>query len=89
MNELWKVLWVQVARIGLKINVKKTNFLRLGISKYGKATLGKETIDQEVSCIYLGSIIIKDYGSSEDVKSRVAKDQGVFSQSEKLGGIGR
>ena len=31
----------------------------------------------------LGSIISKDGGSSEDVKSRIAKAQGVFSQLKK------
>jgi len=68
MNELWKVLWVQVARIGLKINVKKTNFLRLGISKDRKETLGKETIDQEVSCIYLGSVLVRTMGAVKMLK---------------------
>ena len=33
MNKLLGVLRVQVARIGLKINVKKTKSLRLGISE--------------------------------------------------------
>ena len=33
---------------------------------------------------YLGSIISKDGGSSEDVKSRIAKAQGVFSQLKKV-----
>jgi hypothetical protein len=32
---------------------------------------------------YLGSIISKDGGSSEDVKSRIIKAQGVFSQLKK------
>ena len=34
--------------------------------------------DQVGSFTYLGSIISKDGGSSEDVKSRIAKAQGVF-----------
>ena len=36
----------RVLRIGLKINVKKTNSLRLGISEGKKLTLGNEKIDQ-------------------------------------------
>ena len=31
------------------------------------------------SFTYLGSIISKDCGSSEDVKNRIAKAQGIFS----------
>ena len=33
---------------------------------------------------YDGSIISKDGGSSEDVKSRIAKAQGVISQQQKV-----
>ena len=36
-------------------------------------TLGNEKINQVGSFSYLGSIISKDGGSSEDVKSRIAK----------------
>jgi hypothetical protein len=46
---------------------------RLGISEDEKVTLGNERIDQVDSFIYLGSIISKNGGSSEDVKSRIAK----------------
>ena len=82
MNEFLEVLRVQGAKIGLKINVKKTKSLRLGISEDEQVTLGNEKIDEVGSFSYLGSIISKDGGSSEDVKSRsrMAKAQGVFSQ---------
>ena len=42
VNELLEVLRVQGTRIGLKINVKKTKSLRLGISEDEKVTLGNE-----------------------------------------------
>ena len=60
------------------MNVKKTKSLRLGISEDEKVKLGNEKIDQMDIFTYLGSIISKDGGSSEDVKSRIAKAQGVF-----------
>ena len=84
INELLEVLRVQDARIGLKINVKKTKSLRLGISEDEKVPLGNERIDQVGSFTYLGSIISKVGGSSEDVKSRRAKAQGVFSLLKKV-----
>jgi hypothetical protein len=83
MNEVLEVLRVQGVKIGLKINVKKTMSLWLGISEDKKVTLGNETIDQVDIFTYLGSIISKDAGSSEDVKNRIAKAQGVFSQLKK------
>ena len=73
MNELLVVLRVQGARICLKINVKETKSLIPGISEDEKVTLGNEKIDQVGSFTYLGSIISKEGGSSEDVKSRMAK----------------
>ena len=66
--KLLEVLQVQGARIGLKINVKKTKSLQLGISEDEKATLGNEKIDQVGSFTYLGSIITIGSGSSENVK---------------------
>ena len=62
----------------MKIYVKKAKSLRLGISEDEKVTLGNEKIDQVGSFTYLGSIISKDGGSSEDVKSGTAKAQRVF-----------
>jgi hypothetical protein len=46
-------------------------------------TLGNEKINQVGSFTCLNSIISKDDGSSEDVKSRIAKAQCVFSQLKK------
>ena len=89
MNEFLEVLRVRGARIGLKINVKKIKSLRLGISEDEKVTLGNEKIDQVGSFTYLGSIISKGGGSSEDVKNRIAKAQRVFSQLKKFGRIER
>ena len=78
VNEFVEVLRVQGARIGLKINLQKTKSLRLGISEDEKVTLGNEKISQVGSFTHLGSIISKDSGSSEDVKSRTAKAQVFF-----------
>ena len=67
----------------MPINVKKTKSLRLGIREDEKVTSSNEKIDQVGSFTYLDSIIVKDGGSSEDVKSRLAKAQGVFFRVKK------
>ena len=46
--------------------------------KIKKMTLDNEKIDQVDSFTYLGSIISKDEGSSEDIKSRKALASGCF-----------
>ena len=47
-------------------------------------TLSNEKIDKVYIFNYLGSIISKYGGSSEDDKSRIAKSQGVFFTVEKV-----
>ena len=42
ITKLLKVFRVQGARVGLKLNVKKTKSLRLGISEDEKVTFGNE-----------------------------------------------
>ena len=68
----------------MKINVKKTKSLRLGISEDEKVMLGNKKIYQVGNFIYLGCIISKDGGSSEDVKSRIAECQSVFFWLKKV-----
>ena len=69
---------VQGARKDLKINIKKAKSQRLGIGEDEKVTFGNENIDQVYIFIYLGSIVSKDDGFLEHVKSRIAKTQGVL-----------
>ena len=46
MSEILEVLWVQGARIGLKINFKNTKSLSLGLSEDEQVILSNEKIDQ-------------------------------------------
>ena len=48
-----------------------------------KVTLGSEKIDQVLNFTFLGGIVSKDCGSSEDVKSKITKAQGAFLMVEK------
>ena len=69
MNKLLEVLRGQGGRLCLKIKVKKTKPLGLGTSEDEKVTSGNEKINQVSSFTYLGTLISKDGGSSEDIKS--------------------
>ena len=72
------VLRVLDARISLKINVKKTKSLRLGVNESEELILGTEKIDKVDGFTFLGNIISKNRGYNEDFKSRIAKAQYVF-----------
>ena len=84
LNEHLEILRVQCAKIGLKINVKKTKLPRLGINVDEQETFDNEDIDQVDSFTSLGSIITKHPGSSKDVKNRITKVQGFFHCWEKF-----
>ena len=64
---------VQGAKIGFKVNVKKTKSQRMGSSKDEEIMLSNEKIDHVDRSAYLRSIISKDGGWSEDFISRAVK----------------
>ena len=68
----------------MKINIKKTKSLRLGITEDEDVTLSNEKIDQVGSFTYLGSVISKDGGSSKDVRSRIVKVRVFFTVKKSL-----
>ena len=78
INEILEVMQVKSARIGLKINIQKSKSLWQGISEDETVTFGNEKTDPASRFAYLGSIITKEGGSSEDVKSRISKAQAFF-----------
>ena len=55
----------------------------MGISEGEKVMLGNKKMNQVDTFNHLGSIVSKDDGCSEDVKSRRAKAKGTFSQLKK------
>ena len=61
---------------GLKINVKKCNSLKVIMNDNEDMVLGNEEIDQVDSFTTLSSIISKDGGFGEDVKSRIVRLRG-------------
>jgi hypothetical protein len=65
-------------KTGLVINVKKTKALRVNTSKTDPFTLRGESIEDVNSFIYLGSIVAKDGGVTQDVSQRIRKANGAF-----------
>ena len=69
----------------MKINVKKTKSLRLGISEDENVTLGNQKIEQVHSFTFLGSRNSEDVmGAVKMSKSRIVKAEGAFSQLRKV-----
>ena len=63
----------EAARTGLKINVGKTETLRINNHQQDQIRLNDEEIKEVEKFTYLGSIVSKDGGADEDIRSRVSK----------------
>ena len=68
MNKILEVFQVQGAKISLKINVKKTKSLRLGISEDEKVTLGNEKMIRWTASLNLVVLLVKTVEAVKMIK---------------------
>jgi hypothetical protein len=73
-------LTVKAEKIGLIIIVKKTKALRINTSKGDPFTLRGKSIEDVDNFTYLGSVVARDGGASQEVLQRIQKANGVFVQ---------
>ncbi|XP_065941251.1 uncharacterized protein [Magallana gigas] len=66
-------LAAEAEKTGLKINIKKTEVMRMNKKQNTPIQLNGENIRETDKFTYLGSIVIKDGGADNDVKSRTNK----------------
>ena len=77
-------LAVESAKVGLKINVKKTKEMRINAESNQPLTLYGEEVERVKKFPYLGSIVSEDGGAVQDVSSRINKARGAFTQLGKI-----
>lgn len=65
---------------GLKINTAKTKTLRVNATSQELFTIGNNQVEDVSQFCYLGSIISKNGGSSEDIDNRVQKARQTFGR---------
>lgn len=70
----------RAGKIGLKINVSKTKDLRNNNGSEESLRIGDENIERVGQFCYLGSMVSDQGGTNEDVKNRLGKAKGAFSQ---------
>ena len=72
------------AKIGLRINLRKTELIKINTTANSPITLGGKPI-KEVECfVHLGSTITNQGGTDEDVTSRIGKAKGAFIMLKKV-----
>lgn len=77
-------LAAESAKVGLKINVKKTKEMRVNAESNQPFTLYGEEVERVEKFQYLGSIISEDGGAAKDVLSRINKARGAYTQLCKI-----
>ena len=72
------------AKTGLRINLRKTNLIKMNTTANTPITVGGEPITEVESFVYLVSTITKQGGTDEDVTSRIGKARGAFIMLKKV-----
>ena len=66
------------AGMGLKINKRKTELMKINTTARAPVTVGGELIWEVKSFVYLGSVVNKQGGTDRDVSSRIGKARAAF-----------
>ena len=72
------------AKIGLRINLRKTELIKINTTANTAITVEGEPIKEVESFVYLGSTITKQGGTDEDVTSKIGKARGGFIMLKKV-----
>ena len=72
------------AKTGLRINLRKTELVKINTTANTPITVGGKPIKEVESFVYLGSTITKQGGTDEGVTSRIGKARGAFIMLKKV-----
>ena len=76
-----KLCWVaaEAEKIGLQINIGKTEVMRVNNKQDDPLRLHQENIKEVDKFVYLGTVVSKDGGTDEDIKCRINKARHAFN----------
>ena len=77
-EKLWRVA-EEAGKTGLQINIGKTEVMRVSNKQQDPVRLQQENIKEVDKFVYLGSVVSKDGGTDEDIKSRINKARHAFN----------
>ena len=78
MQDKTTLLETTSAGTGLKINIKKTELMKMNTTANAPVTVGGEPIREVESFIYLGSVADQQGGTDRDVTARIGKARAAF-----------
>jgi hypothetical protein len=66
------------AQVGLKVNKRKTELMKINACAINPVTVGGDPIKEVDSFVYLGSVLDKEGGTDRDVTARIGKARASF-----------
>ena len=78
MQDKITLLEIISAAIGLKINRKKTELMKMNTTANAPVTAGGEPIREVESFVYLGNMVDQQRGTDRDVTARIGKARAAF-----------
>ena len=72
------------AKVGLQINTKKTELMKINTTSNTPVTAREEPIKEVESFVYLGSVIDKNGGTDKDVAVRIGNARAAFNMLKKV-----
>lgn len=69
---------------GLRINLDKTELMKINTTAQQPVTVGVKSIKEVESFIYLGSVVDRQGGTDGDIKSRIGKARTAFSMLKNI-----
>ncbi|KAJ8333487.1 hypothetical protein SKAU_G00414950 [Synaphobranchus kaupii] len=74
----------EAKRVGLKINLEKTEGMRINARNQEKITIGGQEVKEVDKFTYLGATVCKEGGGMKDLRNRLSKARGTFVRLKKI-----
>ena len=74
----------EAARVGLKINAKKSKVMRINARNDQRIKVNDEQVDDVEEFLYLGALLDKEGGATKDIQQRLSKARQTFYRSKQL-----
>ena len=68
----------EAARVGLKINLKKSKIMRINARNDQRIKVNDEQVDDVEEFLYLGALLDKEDGATKDIQQRLSKARQTF-----------
>jgi len=74
----------EAARVGLKINAKKSKVMRVNAKNNQRIEINAEQVEEVEEFVYLGALLDKEGGTTKDIQHRLSKARQAFYRMRRM-----